>query len=185
MLAAMTPCAGKCRFVRGDRVGIDAGIPTLRGFCGDAGSSRTSPTPVNCCRFGQVLMPGSGRSMPSPKIMVRSRRRLSHDGRQERQRSGTDAHCAPGATAADALKAICDLVQAGELPTGQSARADVPYRLSKDAKDVTDTSIAGPCPDRPTSGSARRPAASGTCTAGRSGDPPHGTPAGPGPGRTW
>ena len=36
MLAPVPPCAGECRFVRGDSVGNRAADPDLWGICGDA-----------------------------------------------------------------------------------------------------------------------------------------------------
>src|ERR1035437_3965690 len=41
MLAPVSPCAGECRFVRGDSVGNYAADPDLWGFCGTTTPSST------------------------------------------------------------------------------------------------------------------------------------------------
>ncbi len=67
MLAPVPPCAGECRFVRGDFVGNHAADPDLWGFCGAEDMqlnrvSRPSGAPGQCQRHGVPGRPGHGAS---------------------------------------------------------------------------------------------------------------------------
>ena len=64
ILAAVPPCAGECRIVRGYLVGITPVDPDLWGFCGGAGDVLAAGLPASC-------MINSSNSMPSTAVTER------------------------------------------------------------------------------------------------------------------